>query len=733
MGRVQEAPGTTRRGLVSRARLQAALRGDPDARVTVVVAPAGYGKTTVLAEWADADPRPAAWVTIERHHNDPAALVGQIATALDALEPLGVGVFDALRSPQPSLETLLPRLRDALTDREPFVLVLDDVHLLERADLGAALAELVEHVPPGSRIALASRAEPPLKIGRLRANRELVELGAPDLVMTRSEAAELLSDLGLSLAEDEIIRLVRRTEGWPAGIYLAGLALEGSDDVGASIVAFTGDDQLVADYLRDEFVASLDEDDREFLTRTSILDRLNGPLCDAVLEREGSAAILGRLSHSNLLLVPLDRTATDYRYHALLQEMLRAELAGDVNAYRAGLHERASDWYADASDFDRAIPHAIASGDRGRAGAMIWDVSGDFLSRGRLETIKSWLGRFSDRQLAESSSLALTMGNCALSDGDGSKVEHWTAAAERALANEAEADRPGLRAGIDLLRASGSARDGVVRMGADAARSAALLEETSPWRSLCCLIVGASAHLTGDRERARAQLEEGVRRGSVTAPHIEAITLAQLALLDLDEGDQEGAYEHAARGKAQADRTGLGDYPTSAFIYAVAALTDALRGRVDSATREARRAERLVGELDEFSPWFEAETRLALARTLLLLDDAEAAATNLRDAGRFARRTADASVLAEWIERIDRDLREATAAGGRWPLTKAELRLLTFLPTHLSFREIAEELVVSPNTVKTQARSIYQKLGVSSRAEAVATARTAGLVGITPE
>ena len=182
MGRVQVPPGTTRRGLVSRARLQEQLRGDPDARVTVVESPAGYGKTTVLAEWAEADQRPVAWVTVERHHNDPAALVGQIAVALDASEPLGDEVFDALRAPHPSLETLLARLRDALHDREPFVLVLDDIHLLERAELGAALADLAEHVPAGSRIAFASRSESPLRVGRLRANRELVELGAADLV-----------------------------------------------------------------------------------------------------------------------------------------------------------------------------------------------------------------------------------------------------------------------------------------------------------------------------------------------------------------------------------------------------------------------------------------------------------------------------------------------------------------------------------------------------------------------
>ena len=286
-----------------------------------------------------------------------------------------------------------------------------------------------------------------------------------------------------------------------------------------------------------------------------------------------------------------------------------------------------------------------------------------------------------------------------------------------------------MQAGIDLVRAAGSAREGAARMGADAGSRGRDARGDEPWRSLCCLIVGASAHITGDRDRARAQLEEGARRGSITAPHIQAIALAQLALLDLDEGDDEDAFAHASRGLAQADRAGLDDYPTSAFIYAVAALTDARRRRVDAAARGAERAERLLGELNEFSPWYETSTRVALARTLLLLDDAEGAATHLRDARRFARRIADATVLAEWIGSIDADLREATSAGGRWPLTKAELRLLAFLPSHLSFREIAEELVVSPNTVKTQARSIYQKLGVSSRAEAVATARTAGLVG----
>jgi LuxR family maltose regulon positive regulatory protein len=265
-------------------------------------------------------------------------------------------------------------------------------------------------------------------------------------------------------------------------------------------------------------------------------------------------------------------------------------------------------------------------------------------------------------------------------------------------------------------------------MKEDAVAAAAALPDESRWRSLCSLLEGVADHLTGERERARAALGEAVRRSAPATPNVHTLALAQLALLELDEGEPDAASTLILQAMARADRVGLTDYPTSALLFAVAALVRARRGRVEPALRDARRCDRLLGELTDFSPWYEAETRIVAARALLLLDDIPAARRLLTEAEAHQLSSPDATALEDWRRDAERDAESVGELGGRWPLTKAELRLLHYLPSHLSFREIGAELFVSTNTVKTQAQSIYRKLAVSSRAEAVACAKTAGLI-----
>jgi LuxR family transcriptional regulator, maltose regulon positive regulatory protein len=266
-------------------------------------------------------------------------------------------------------------------------------------------------------------------------------------------------------------------------------------------------------------------------------------------------------------------------------------------------------------------------------------------------------------------------------------------------------------------------------MGKDISGAYQLLSEDSPWRSLCRLMEGVSYHLGGHREHALPALEEGVRRGAVGAPTIASLCLAQLALLALDEDDVDGAVPLIQRAVAETDHYGLVDYPTQALVFAASALVSARRGLVDDATRDVRSSARLLAMLSHMSPWYEAETRITLARAQLLLDDVPAARALLSDSARYLRQVQDARVLREWLEQAWHDADSAQSVTGRWPLTPAELRLLHFLPTHLTFREIAEQVFVSTNTVKSQAQAIYCKLGVSSRAEAVACAQAAGLLG----
>ena len=316
-------PGTVRRSSL----IERLARGDPGPIVSVV-APAGYGKTTLLSQWAERNGQAFAWVSVDEADNDPKVLLSYVAEALDAVEPIDERVFDALASPVSSVPgSVVPRLGRAFSSMtSPVVLVLDDVHVLRNSECRAALSVLADHVPAGSRLALASRAEPPLRIARLRAEGKIMEIGPDDLSLTRDEASSLLRNVDLALAEEDVAELHERTEGWPAGLYLAALYLREGGSFASAAFSFGGDDRLVSDYMESEFLSRISRQQRAFLTRTAVLERMCGPLCEAVLDMGGSAAILADLAGSNLLLVPLDRRGEWYRYHHLFRDMLLAEL-----------------------------------------------------------------------------------------------------------------------------------------------------------------------------------------------------------------------------------------------------------------------------------------------------------------------------------------------------------------------------------------------------------------------
>ena len=298
-----------RPGTVGRLPLTERLaRGEPRPIVSVV-APPGYGKTTLLSQWAERNGQAFAWVSVDEGDNDPKVLLTYIAEALDAVEPIDRRVFDALASPVSSVPgSVVPRLGAAFWSMtSPVALVLDDVHALHNSECRAALSVLADHVPAGSRLALAGRAEPPLRIARLRAEGRLLEIGPADLSLTSDEASSLLRSVDLTLGEDEVAELHRRTEGWPAGLYLAALYLRAGGPLASAAVSFGGDDRLVSQYMESEFLARISRRQRVFLTRTAVLERMSGPLCEAVLDLPGSAGILAELARSNMLLVPLDR------------------------------------------------------------------------------------------------------------------------------------------------------------------------------------------------------------------------------------------------------------------------------------------------------------------------------------------------------------------------------------------------------------------------------------------
>src|SRR5215472_16183436 len=314
-------PGTIRRSL-----LLGRLANENYRRIVSVAAPAGYGKTTLLSQWAERSGQAFAWVSLDDRDNDPKVLLTYVAEALDAVEPVSGRVFEALASRGSSVPgTVVPRLGNAFASMtSPVALVLDDVHLLHDQECRAALSLLADHVPRGSRLVLSGREPPPLRFARLRAEGRIVEIGPDDLSLTREEASSLLRGAELALGEDEVAELHRRTEGWPVGLYLAALYLREGGSSADAVSSFGGDDRWISDYLESELLARISPPQRAFLTRTAVLERMSGPLCDAVLERPGSAATLAALARSNMLLVPLDRRGEWYRYHHLFRDMLLA-------------------------------------------------------------------------------------------------------------------------------------------------------------------------------------------------------------------------------------------------------------------------------------------------------------------------------------------------------------------------------------------------------------------------
>jgi len=355
----------TRPGTIARSSLVGRLTRDDLRPIVSLVAPSGYGKTTLLSQWAEHSGQAFAWVTVDEHDNDPKVLLSYVAEALDRVQPVDERVFEALASPVSSVPgSVVPRLGSAFWSMTvPLVLVLDDVHLLHTTECRDALSLLADHVPGGSRLVLAGRNEPPLRIPRLRAEGRITEIGPGDLSLTKEEAISLLHATGVRLGEDDLTALHQRTEGWPAGLYLAALYLRGGGSPGTAAVSFGGDDWLVSQYMETEFLARVSQRHRMFLTRTAVLDRMCGPLCDAVLELPGSAATLAELSRSNLLLVPLDRRRVWYRFHHLFRDMLLAEMERLEPGLMPVLRRRAARWCLRHGRPEEALEYFMAAGD----------------------------------------------------------------------------------------------------------------------------------------------------------------------------------------------------------------------------------------------------------------------------------------------------------------------------------------------------------------------------------
>jgi LuxR family transcriptional regulator, maltose regulon positive regulatory protein len=325
---------TRRRGLVARLRLSERLNRGTEAKLTLISAPAGFGKTTLLADWLEADPangRSTAWLSLEQSDNDPALFWTYLITALQTAAPtIGAGPLSLLHSSQSPIEVILAELlNDLSTLAAEVVLALDDYHVIDTREVNDEMVFLLDHLPPQIHLVIASRADPALPLARMRSRGELVEIRAAELRFTPDETAAYLNDaMGLKLTAQDVAALESRTEGWIAALQLAALSMQGREDVAGFIAGFAGDDRYIVDYLAEEVLQRQPEHVRHFLLQTSILDRLSGPLCDAVTGQDGGRAMLEALERENLFLVPLDDRRRWYRYHHLFADVLQAHPPG---------------------------------------------------------------------------------------------------------------------------------------------------------------------------------------------------------------------------------------------------------------------------------------------------------------------------------------------------------------------------------------------------------------------
>jgi LuxR family maltose regulon positive regulatory protein len=746
------APPWTRPTAVTRPRLLEQL-DQTLGPLTVVVAPAGWGKTTLLAQWAAR--QPAAWLTLDDTDNDPVRFWTYVVTALQrqsTSEPAGrdragrqVGAAALAALQVPGLEALdiaVPSLlNDIAAEDVPRVLVLDDYHLIVDRRIHEAMEYLLTYLPSCMRVVIAARFDPPLPLARLRARGQLAEVRQADLAFGPAEASDLVIDVAaLALGGDNVAGLVERTEGWAAGLHLAALTLRGAAEPGRRTEAIRGDDRHIVDYLSAEVLAHLPDDHRTFLVRSAVLDRMSGALCDAALGRSGSGELLDALGRAGLFLVALDEQREWYRYHRLFRDVLRRELRRSAPGNEPVILERAAQWWREHGDVEAAIRDLIAAGRQHEAAALLAASDDEFLESGTTATYLQLADQLDDAQIRANPRLAIAMAYAA---GFGGQVDRVSSLLDTAEAGLATDDHPphgwtSARAAIGTLRVTfGSAGD--LADTVDEARTAVALEtDVRDGYVISRLALGVALAGLDQHAEAVPLLDEARRRAGVTDVPVFTRVLAAGALatslLATQRVDEARAVVDATVAVAGRLEDALGD----AAGGAVAMLRSAEgrlaydAGHLDMARAMLERAAHLARAAAH--PSQTAGVLVALADALLATGDRPAARLALAEAREIADNDSVYPSTLRRIETAEQRLgRRAVRIAQRdgvliEALTDRELSVLRALQGPLSQREIGRELYLSINTVKSYTKSLYRKLGVAARRDAVERGRELGLV-----
>ena len=712
------------------------MREGSPRKLTLVSAPAGYGKTTLLAQWhvAEEGNIPFAWVSLDAYDNDPSRFWTYIITALHAVEQeVGANSLAALKGSLGLVDYVLPLLVNELASLPRMVvLVLDDYHHVRNGKCHEGMSFLLDKAPPTLHVVISTRVEPPLRLGWLRSRGELSEVRTEKLGFTRKEASELLNEtMTLDLAATDIERLVNRTEGWPAGLYLAGLSLRNQADAHDFVEEFAGDSRDVVDYLMEEVIRTQPDDVKIFLRRSSILEHLSGSLCDAVVGRAGSAGFLRLLERSNLFLVPLDERRKWYRYHHLFRELLRLELRYSEPELVPVLHGRASAWYRDSGAVDEAIHHATAAADTAEAAELIARHWLSYVNAGQAASVSGWLDGLPEESITSDPRLCMVMTWLSALAGKKEEAEHFLSLAEAGNHTGPLPDgTSSIESGAALIHALYVFDD--ARRACNSAQRAVELEtdEISPWRALAHMLLGYCLYWAGEFSEADGYLKDAARLAAASEQHLIIINALSLLSFTEEQRGNLGEAEALARWALEiAEENSLTHAQQSWSAYV--ALGKVLTGR-----GELARAERMLERglelqrLADSSPELTG-TLLALASVRGARGGPEGARPLVEEAREIIDEgCADSGILSSLLELTERNLRRALR---RQPelseeLSEREAAVLKLLGTDLTQRQIGSELYLSFNTVKSHVRAIYRKLGVSSRTEAVEQAHLHTLI-----
>lgn len=706
--------------LVDRGRLDATLERAiaADVPLVLVSAPAGSGKSTLVATWAAQHADTVAWLQLEPSDADPArfwvsvvAAVGRVAPDVSSrLEPIVRGSLGAGQVIVPAI------VNEVASSGRRLVVVLDDYHLVDDAGVHRDVEQLLDLAPPPLTLVVITRVDPPFRLGRMRVRGRLSEIRSGDLRFDAVEAAALLGAVADELAPERLDDLCERTEGWAAGLVLAGLSLERTDDVGRFIETFRGDDQLVAGYLTDELLSVLDDDERRRIVEAAVLHRLSGPLLDAATGSVDGARWLERLAAGNQLVIRLDTVGEWYRYHHLFRDLLLLEARRSMPDRLPELHRRAAAWFETSGHPAAAVDHLLAAGDRDRAMYLMRFVGPDLLGTGRLRTLRNLL-----RQLAAGGELDAI---CSILAGwDHYLTGRYDTAQlllDQAMARLPPDIEPMRAMPLRINLALGTGDVGAALSGAQEVLAGGPLE-TRP--SELTTATGAAFAWAGLLDEAQSVLSVAlVRTEAEQRVTAHAMALVASSVAEFYGGGEEAARDAAQRALDFAATSGLGEYHGIAPAVAIRAATSQVG---DEAVAEAERSVVLARR---------ATTTLGLLFVLVVAGDALLRAGSdrgdelLADARQLVERCPDPGINRPLLDRALARYRLAGSRRARSPdlveqLSARELAVLRYLPSSLSLPEIARELYVSPNTVKTQCSAVYRKLGVTSRRAAVQAAR----------